>query len=104
MFYALYAVSVAAALAGEVYDVTMTERGLAAKVAVEANDWIVGPTPSALALYMRDGALIGLFVLLPLAAHLLGNEPLAYGCLAGPVVAGAKHLLGGLSWKKLLKK
>jgi hypothetical protein len=104
MFYEIYAVSVAAAVAANAYDIYITEKGIKAGVAVEGNDWLVGPKPSALALYLRDGLINLPFIVLPIVAHVFGNAGLAYGSLAGPVVIVIKHVLSGRAWAKLMKK
>jgi hypothetical protein len=104
MFYAVYAAALAAAVAGNAYDIYMTEKGIKAGVGVEGNDWIVGDKPSALALYLRDGLVNLPFIALPLVSHVLGNDPLAYGTLAGLAVIAIKHVMGGRAWVKLLKK
>jgi hypothetical protein len=104
MFYAVYAAALAAAVAGNAYDIYMTEKGIKAGVGVEGNDWIVGDKPSALALYLRDGLVNLPFIALPLVSHVLGNDPLAYGTLAGLAVIAIKHAMGGRAWVKLLKK
>lgn len=104
MFYEIYAVAVAAALCANAYDIVVTEEGIKAGVAVEGNDWLVGPKPSALALYLRDGLINLPFIALPLVSHILGNDPLAYGSLAGLAVIAIKHVMGGRAWAKLLLK
>jgi hypothetical protein len=104
MFYILFAAAIAVAVSANIYDVVLTERGIKAKLGVESWDEFVGEKPSALALYIRDFAFDVPFVALPLVCHLLGNDPLAYGTLVGPVVAGIKHVMGGMKWAKLLKK
>ena len=104
MFYELYTVALAAALAGNTYDILMTEEGLKAGVGVEGNDWLVGEKPSALALYLRDGLVNLPFIALPLVSHIVGNDPLAYGTLSGLAVIAIKHVMGGRAWAKLLKK
>ena len=104
MFYEVYAVALAAAVAGNAYDIYTTEKGLKAGVGVEGNDWLVGPKPSALALYLRDGLINLPFIALPLISHILGNDPVAYGSLAGLAVIAIKHVMGGRAWTKLLKK
>jgi hypothetical protein len=104
MFYILFAAAIAVAVSGNIYDVVLTERGLKAKVGVEGWDEFIGANPSTRALYIRDAAFTAPFVVLPLVSYLLGNTPLAYGTLAGPVVAGIKHVMGGMKWAKLLKK
>ena len=100
----LLTVSLALGVAGDVYDVIMTEKGLKAGVAVEGDTWLIGSTkPSALALYLRDSLVLALCVApTALCATVFHNLPLAYGALAGPVAYGAKHVLGGLQWRTLL--
>lgn len=86
----------------DIYDVTMTEKGLKAGVAVEGFDWLVGDKPSARALYLRD-ALVIAFATAPAVVFLaIHNAPLSYAGLVGPAIAGIKHIMGGLAWKKLL--
>src|ERR1035437_8370795 len=104
MSYELYTVALVDALAGNTYDIYTTEKGLKAGAAVEGNDWLAGPKPSALALYLRDGLVNLPFIALPLVLHVLGNDPLAYGSLAGLVVIAIKHVMGGRAWAKLLLK
>jgi hypothetical protein len=89
------------AVACDIYDVTMTEKGIKAEVGVEANDWLVGSKPSAVALYLRDCVIISLTAT-PAAVAFAYHDSIGYGLLAAPVVAGVKHILGGLAWKKLL--
>jgi hypothetical protein len=98
----LLGVALAGAVAGDLYDVAMTEKGIKAGVAVEGNDWLVGQKPSALALYLRDSLVLA-FCVAPTAllATVFHNLPLAYGALISPVIYGYVHLQGGLAWKKL---
>lgn len=103
MFYALFAIAVAAAIAADVFDVKMTEKGIQAGVAVESFDWLVGSKPSAARMYMRDLGLIALVSSPALVLFLLGSVPAAIGCLAAPLAVAARHIQGGLAWKKLLK-
>lgn len=102
----LLAVSLALGVAGDIYDVILTEKGLKAGVAAEGNQWlssIVGTKPSAVGLYFRDSIVLALCVApTALCATVFHNLPLAYGALAGPVAYGAKHVLGGLQWRTLL--
>jgi hypothetical protein len=104
MFYAFFAAAVATAIAADVYDVRNTEVGLKAGVAVESFDWLVGTKPSATRLYLRDLGLIAAASIPALALFLLGSVPAAFGCLAAPLAVAARHIQGGLAWKKLLKK
>lgn len=104
MFFELLAVAASVGVAGDVYDVTMTEKGLKAGIAVEANDWLVGSKPSAVSLYLRDGLVFAMCVIPAVVfAAVAHNVPLGYGALVAPVVFGVKHILGGLQWRKLLK-
>ena len=103
MFFELLAVAAIVGIAGDVYDVTMTERGIKAGIAVEDNDWLVGSKPSAVALYLRDGLVFAMCVIPAVVfATVAHNVPLGYGALVAPVVFGVKHILGGLQWRKLL--
>lgn len=101
LFYVLYTAACAAAVLGDVYDVTETIAGIKKGVAVEGFTWLVGQKcTSAAKYYLRDGIILAPLVALPLLlAHV--NVPVAYGSLAGLVAAGAKHLQGALEWKKL---
>ena len=100
-FYVLLAVSLAVAFAGDIYDVTESEKAYA-KGYIESFDWLVGPKPTAIKLYLRDGLIIGLSVVPAIVFWAVHNSPLAYGALIAPVVAGIKHYLGGRGAKKLL--
>lgn len=100
LFYTLAALAVA--IAGDVYGITLTSRGLKAGVALEGNTFLIGSKPSARALYLRDALVLGLCLVPTVVFH--SNVPVAYGALAAPVAYGAKHFLGGLAWRKLLKK
>lgn len=92
------------AVAGDVYDVIMTEKGLKAGVAVEGNDFLVDSKPSALALYLRDSVILAFCLVPTVLSAAFGNMPVAYGSLIAPVVYGIQHILGGLQWRALLKK
>lgn len=99
------AVALAVAVAGDIYDVTMTEKGLQAKVAVEGNTFLVGDKPSARALFLRDGVILALCMVPTLLSfYKLHNAPIGYGSLVVPGYYGVDHMLGGLAWRKLLKK
>ena len=103
MFFEFLIVAAIIGVLGDVYDVTMTERGIKAGVAVEGNDWLVGSKPSAIALYLRDGLVFAMCVAPAVVfATVAHNVPLGYGALSAPVVFGVKHLLGGLQWRTLL--
>jgi hypothetical protein len=103
MNFALLAVAVAFAFICDIYDVTETEKGLKAGVAVEGNTFLIGTDkPTAVKLYLRDGVVI-VAASVPAAVCLGLHAPsFFYAALAGPVVAGAKHILGGRAWVKLL--
>jgi hypothetical protein len=96
--------SVAFGLAGQIYDMILTERGLKAGVAIEANDWLVGKHPTAKALYLRDVTILTISTLPSVLALVFGSAPLALGFSVVPIVFGVKHILGGLAWARLLKK
>jgi hypothetical protein len=102
MFFLLLAVALSLAVAADIYDVSMTEKGLKAGVAVEGYTWLVGEKPSAKALYLRDTLVLAMTAAPSAVAYFLGNAPLAFGCLAGPAVLAVKHVIGGRKWKKLL--
>lgn len=98
----LFAAATAVGIAGDVYDVTLTSRGLKKGLAEESNEWLIGTKPSTKALYLRDGLVLA-FCLLPtlLCATVFHNIPLAYGGLVSPIIYGIRHVQGGLAWKKL---
>lgn len=102
IFWYLFAAFAAAAFAADVYDVTQTEKGLKAGIAVESFTWLVGTKPTAKALYLRDALLIAITLFFPVLFHFKGNAPLAYGALISPAVAAIKHVLGGRAWANLL--
>lgn len=87
-----------------IYDAGMTVKGLKAGVAVEGFTWLVGDKPSFLALLLRDNLLLSWVSLPAILALVFHNLPIAYGLSAGPAAYGAKHILGGKAWAKLLKK
>lgn len=103
MYFVLLAVSIAFCVACDIYDVTMTQKGLKAGVAIEGNTWLVGEKPSAKALYLRDSLLM-LFCITPSLLLSFVNPPAAFGTLSGPIAYGVKHILGGRAWVKLLRK
>jgi len=103
MYVEILAAVCAAVVASDVYDVSMTQKGLKAGVAVEGFTWLVGSKPSALALYLRDTLCEALSIAPTVFCHLAGADPAAYGLLIAPGVYAVKHVLGGLAWKKLLK-
>ena len=94
--------ALAFALGCTVYDTVMSEKGIKAGVAVEANfTWIYGTDkPTALQYYALNIP-IALLTAVPSAIALHYGSPLYYGGLAAPVVAGIVHILGGLAWRKL---
>ena len=99
MFFTLFGISLAAAIAADIYDVTLTAQGLKKDIAQESFTWLIGPKPSALALYLRDALITGVVAMVPLTLFLLGSVPVAYGTLAGLVVLAVKHVQGYRQWK-----
>jgi hypothetical protein len=97
------AIALGLAVAGDIYDVELTERGIRKGIAVEGFTWLVGQKPSAEALYFRDSLIICLATAPAIAALATGHAPLFWGALAGPVVMAAKHIQGGLAWRYMLK-
>jgi hypothetical protein len=103
MNFILLAVAVAFAIGCDVYDTTMSEKGIKAGLAVEANyTWIYGTNkPTTLQYYAVNIPI----VLATAAVSLLGihfhNPAVFYAGLAAPIAAGAKHIQGGLQWRKL---
>lgn len=101
MFYIMLSLVFALSVAAEIYDVIKTEKGIKAGLGVEAFDWLVGPKPSALALYLRDFPIL-MIVAAPALVFSFVNMPLAWGALAGPLAAAARHIQGGRSWAKVI--
>ena len=101
MFKTIYLISLCVSIAANLFDVWMTERGLKKGLALEAFDWLVGRTPSFLALALRDSMLIA-FAFGPILAISLVNEPVAIGGCAFATVSLARHVRGALNWKRLL--
>lgn len=95
--------ALAFAVACDVYDTVMSVKGIKAGVAVEANyTWLYGTDkPSALQYYAVNIPLILLTAGISITGLFLHNPALVYGGLAAPIAAGAKHIQGGLEWKKL---
>jgi len=94
--------AVAFEVAANHYDVSETEKGLKAGVAIEGYTWLVGSSPSAGQLYGRDLLTVGIVVAPSVVAYVFRRTEFFYGGLAGPVVLGCKHISGGNQWKALL--
>jgi hypothetical protein len=90
------------AVATDIYDVTETEKGLKAGVAVEGNTWLVGSKPKAGALYGRDLLVIGFTASPSVLAYVFRKPEFFFAGLGGPIVIGCKHIHGGNQWKALL--
>jgi hypothetical protein len=103
MFLTVFGISLAAAIAADIYDVTLTEQGLKKGVAQEGYTWLVGSKPSTRALYLRDALVTAMVAAVPLVLFLKGSTPVAYGTLSAFGVLVIKHIQGGLKWKALLK-
>jgi hypothetical protein len=84
------------------YDISETERGLKAGVAVEDYTWLVGSRPGAGQLYTRDLLTVGIVLTPIVAAYMSRKMEFFYAGLSGPVVLGCKHISGGNRWKALL--
>jgi hypothetical protein len=87
--------------AANYYDVTETEKGIKAGVAVEAS-CCIGRKPEAHKFYVKDGITLGLIDLPSLFAYKYHSTSWFYGGLVGPIVYGVKHIHGGDEWKELL--
>jgi hypothetical protein len=85
-----------------VYDAQMTLKGVASGLAVEGNTFLVGPKPTARALYLRDALYLGCLVTPAIICLVYHATAVYFGLLAGPIVFGVKHILGGLAWKSVL--
>jgi hypothetical protein len=91
------------AIATDVYDVSETEKGLKAGVAVEGNTFLVSSDkPTAGQLYRRDLFVIGLSATPSVVAYAFHKTEFFYAGLVGPVAVGIKHIQGGNQWKSLL--
>lgn len=99
MFLTLFGIGVAAAVAADIYDITLTSQGLKKGVAEESFSWLIGPKPSTLALYLRDALITGIVAMIPLTLYLAGSVPVAYGTLVMFAVLVIKHIQGALAWK-----
>jgi len=95
-------IALAWAIGCDIYDVTLTEKGIKAGVAVEGNTFLVSSKPSAVALYLRDSLVTGIAATPCVLACILYSQPLFWGFLIAPVLSGVKHILGGRQWATLL--
>ena len=96
--------ALAFAIVADHYDISETEKGIKAGVAVEGNTWLIGTDkPTAGQLYKRDLLVIGLSATPSVLAHIFRAPALFYGGLSMPVVLGVKHISGGNQWKRLLQ-
>ena len=98
-----FVVALAFCLGCTVFDITVSEKGIKAGVAVEANyTWLYGTDkPTALQYYAVSLPLVALACGASIAAYCLHNPAFYYGGLSGPAALGAKHIQGGLAWLKL---
>ncbi|MGO8797113.1 MAG: hypothetical protein ACLQLC_20025 [Candidatus Sulfotelmatobacter sp.] len=96
--------ALAFAIVADHYDISETEKGIKAGVAVEGNTWFIGTDkPTAGQLYKRDLLVIGVTATPSVLAHIFRAPALFYGGLSMPVVMGMKHISGGNQWKRLLE-
>lgn len=89
--------------ASTVYDVTATEKGLKAGVAIEGNTFLVGQHPTAVRLYLRD-SLMGMLSFIPADIAYAEHSPYFWGALIPPMVYAFLHVRGGQAWGKLMPK
>jgi hypothetical protein len=91
------------AVLADVYDTTISEKGIKAGIAVEANyTWLYGTNkPSTFQYYIVNIPIITLTCGVSLAAYLLHSPAFYYAGLAAPIAIGVKHIQGGLEWKAL---
>ncbi len=87
-----------------IFDVTLTETGIAKGVGVEGNEVVTTLSgtskPGRVFLYLWNGLFIVAFV----ALGLFFNNPAAHGiALVVLAVDSVKHWIGGRMWKTLLK-
>src|ERR1700687_2788392 len=100
----IFAASFAFGVGSEIYDTTMTSRGLKTTGYVEKNSWLIGTKPSTADLYLRDGTLM-MVIGLPAVLALAFNYPsLGIGFSIGPIARGIQHIKGGREWAAILAK
>jgi hypothetical protein len=85
------------------YDVSETEKGLKAGVAVERYTWLVGNKPSAGRLYARDMLVLGITATPSVMGYLWRHAESYYGGLGAPMTLAVKHIYAGKGWRRLLK-
>jgi hypothetical protein len=85
------------------YDVSETEKGLKAGVAVEKYTWLVGSKPSAGRLYARDMLEFGIVTSPTIIGYLWRRAEFYYGGLGAPTTLAVKHIYAGNGWRRLLK-
>jgi hypothetical protein len=101
----IFAASFIFGVGSEIYDTTMTSRGLKTTGYVEKNSWLIGTKPSTADLYLRDGTLMMLISTPAVLALTLFNMPaLGIGFSIGPIFRGIQHLKGGREWAAILRK
>ena len=102
----LFLIALAGLVATTQYDVSMTDKGIRAGVSVEGNKLIVklfGPKPTLLQDYV-GAALLDSFMLAPAVIGLVFHNVVFFGLGMGAMLGySARHVRGGLAWKKLLK-
>jgi len=86
-----------------VYDTIMSEKGIKAGVAVEANlTWLYGTNkPTTLDYYLVNIPIVFVVAVPSIVGYLTGNSALYYAGLAAPLMLSIKHIQGGLEWRAL---
>ena len=95
--------AITAAVLTCVYDTVMSEKGIKAGVAVEANfTWLYGTNkPKTWQYYAVNIPAILLAATPSMVGYFWHNPSLYFGGLAAPVAVGISHIKGGLEWRAL---
>ena len=99
----------AAALTFEVatdrYDISQTEKGLKAGVAIEGNTFLLGTNkPTAGQLWKIDAVFTAITITPSVLAYIFHKKEWFYAGLACPFAYGLRHIQGGKQWATLLKE
>lgn len=98
-------IALAVLLATTILDVRYTSRGIAKKLAIEGNSWIVGMfgnKPSAVQLYLSNALFSSPMVASGIYGLLLDRNAALLGLSIGTMTAySLKHIHGARSWAKL---
>jgi hypothetical protein len=107
MLTAAYFVALAFLIGAAVYDVTLTERGLRAKLAEEGNTLMTslfGPTPATVDYYLVEVLIWSLLSVPAIFGFIIPWSPGLFWSMGGYISYGIKHVIGGREWAALLNK